>query len=343
MASSVVAYTGRKVRATKTLEWTIADFEQEIKTAKTGEIIKLENIEVGGTKWHFELFPAGETTTVKEFVSVYCSSKNETPTTAKISFSVQSQAPNDGNLTKEFTHNFTQTQGPTGYPKFIIHHYVHKLLVDGNLKLAIKITVYGEKETTIQVKDYQNVDAIEMAEKMKLSKDLKECWMNDDFSDVQIKCGGVIFYCHRIILAKRSAHFRTMLEGDFKEGQTRVIKIKEMEVDTLRAILKYIYSGELGNMETNAMFLMEASDRFDMAELKDICENYLIGNYIKLENVIDTLLMADLHKAMKLKKAALEMIVANSDAVIKQEGWKGKLQRSSHLVYEIFEVIAAKK
>jgi len=343
MASRVVvAYTGRKEMATQTLEWTIADFEEKTKTAKTGEMIKLEDIEVGETKWYFELYPAGATTDEKDAVSIFCYSKNDAPTTAKMLFSIN----NIFYCWDNFTHNFeVDTENDWGYPKFIMHNAKNfqKLLVNGELMLGITIIVYGEEETTIKVKDCQNLDAIEVTEKMKLGKDLKECWMNDEFSDVQIKCDGVIFYCHRIILAKRSAHFRTMLEGKFKESQTRIIEIKEMDVDTLRAILKYIYSGELGNMETNAMSLMEASDRFDMPELKQICENYLIGNYIKIENIIDTLLMADLHKAKMLKKAAMDMIVANSDAVIKQEGWKAKLERASHLFCEIFEAIAAKK
>merc|ERR1719319_1337803 len=131
-----------------------------------------------------------------------------------------------------------------------------------------------------------------------------------------------------MILAKRSGHFRTMLGGNFKEAQTRVIELEDMDVDTLKTLLKYIYSGELSNMERNAMLLMEVSQR------------YLVENYLKLENVLDTLLTADLHEAKKLKEAAMEMIVYNSDEIVKQEGWKDKLEKSRNLVYEIFEAIA---
>jgi len=83
-------------------------------------------------------------------------------------------------------------------------------------------------------------------------------------------------------------------------------------VDTLKTLLEYIYSGELSNMETNAMLLMEVSQRFDITDLKDVCEQYLVEKYLKLENVFDRLFMADLHEAKKLKEAVMKMIVYNS-------------------------------
>jgi len=342
MASSV-AHTGRKEVATHSVEWIVSDFMEEINTSKTGEMIKLENVKVGETNWYVQLYPSGQSKGDKDAVSLYCYSKNNVPTTAKMAFFINGQDSWE-NKTKSFTENFTENGFPWGYAKFITHKGItdEKLLVNGELKVEIKITVYGEKETTIELKDSQNFDAIEIVEKMKLGKDLKECWMSDDFSDVQIKCGEVVFYCHRMILARRSTHFRTLLEGGFKESHTRVIEIKDMDVKTLRTVLKYIYSGELDNMESNAMFLMEAAQRFDLADLKDICEKYLATNYMKLENVIDTLVMADLHEGKNLKKAAMELIIANSNAIIKQEGWKQKLQRSKNLLCEIFEAIAAK-
>jgi len=188
-----------------------------------------------------------------------------------------------------------------------------------------------------------NFDTIQMSEKLKLCEQLKDCWITDNFSDVEVRCGKEVFFCHRMILAERSGHFRTTLGGNFREGQTRVIEIKDMDVDTFKALLRYIYSGELSNMETNAMLLMEVSQRFDMTDLKEVCEKYLVENYLKLDNVLDTLLTADLHEAKKLKKAAMKMIVKNSDKIVKQEGWKEKLEKSRNLVYEIFEAMAAKR
>merc|ERR550519_310861 len=101
-----------------------------------------------------------------------------------------------------------------------------------------------------------------------------------------------------------------MLESDFKESQTGIIDLvlEYMDVDTVKALLKYLYGGELDNMEENAMLLLEASNKFDLLDLKTICENYLIEKYMKVENVIDVLLMADLHNGDHLKEAAMEMI-----------------------------------
>jgi len=39
----------------------------------------------------------------------------------------------------------------------------------------------------------------------------------------------------------------------------------------------------------------------------------------------------------------MKMIVDNSDRIVKQEGWKDKLEKSRNLVYEKFEAVAAKR
>jgi len=342
--ASVNAYTGRKEMASLSLGWTISKLEEKMNTAKPGEHIDLLNVKVGDTNWKFRLCANGDIEDNKGNVSFYCYSLNETATLAEISITLK-----DGQLrgNASFTHSFTEQDNNWGFHELIPHTDINtnknNYLKNGNLELVIKMTVYGDETTTIKTDDCQNLDSIKMIEKGDLCAAFKECWIDEEFSDVKIKCSETIFNCHRIILSKRSNYFSAMFKGNFKERLSEVIVMENMDAETFKAVLKYIYEGELESLETNAMELLEAAERFELFNLKKICEDFLIGNYMKLENVIDTLLVANLYKAQKLKQAAMDMIVANSDKVTKQEGWKEKLGRSSELILEIFEAIAAQK
>merc|ERR1719319_19570 len=114
-----------------------------------------------------------------------------------------------------------------------------------------------------------------------------------------------------------------------------------MDVKVLRAILKFIYGGAMDNFDENAVDLLAASEMWQMKDLKNMCETYLLVNYMKVDNVIDVLVMAETYNANILKKGTMEMIVTNSKEVCEQVGWKNKLANTPMLALEIFEAMAA--
>ncbi len=67
-----------------------------------------------------------------------------------------------------------------------------------------------------------------------------------DFADLEIHCkNGKVQKCHKNLLAARSPFFKTMLESDFKEGNTGIIKLDYMELEFVKVNkalhLKIIY------------------------------------------------------------------------------------------------------
>jgi len=350
-----VAYTGREELDSLTFEWNISEFKKKIKTGKVGEYVKLEDIKVGETNWFLRVFPNGVTPLVSNGVSIAFYSRNQVPITTKLSISVMKNTENSpisGNVYKNIKVNrtFPKSNASNKFSRFFTHKQIkdngRDFLPNGNLRLLIKMTVFGEEKTTRKPSnnDTQEIGSIEIQEKLKVADHLKDSWTDDKFSDVHIKCGGKIFYCHRIILAKRSQYFGRMLESGMKESTIKVIELEYIDVDILEAILKYIYGGEINNLEKDAVDLLKAAGMFIIEDLKNICEKYLLANYMKLDNVIDVVVMAETHSADHLKKAAMEMIVANNDDIVKQVGWKEKLANSSKLLLiEIFEAMAANK
>jgi len=344
-----VAFTGRDKIASLTFEWKISQFKEKIKTANPGESVKLDNISVGNTNWLFQVFPNGENENWKKTVSLFCNSQNETEQTAKVKITMMESPQRKVYKKEKFTRTFP---GATTFPNTISgkgcrSFLTHKEVDDnsiGNVHLVIKITLLGEEKTTRKPTEYnfRDTDSIEKQEKLKAMELFKDGWTNNDFSDVNIKCNGEIFYCHRWILAKRSQYFRGMLESGLQESQKQVINMDYMDVDDLKAILKFIYGAEIDNLEVNAVGLLKASNMFLLDDLKDICENYLLVNYMKLENVVDVLVMAETHNAGNLKKGAMEMIVTKSEGFAKLVGWKVKLVDTPNLALEIIEALASK-
>jgi len=349
----ILAETRRREVDSVDVKWTVFNFQQKMKNMKIGECLKLENISVGKQKWRLELYPAGETNSYKNSLSIYLEAVGLDDNTSIFVKSFYSIKSNDAEESVSFERstigdNYTKNGTSSwGFGNFITHSLINsdieKFLSGGSLRLAVKIIVYGENETSVKTNNHQDIKSIEVEEKLKVSEDFKGSWMKEDFSDVKIKCGGQVFHCHKVVLASRSQFFRAMLESDFKESQTGIIDLEYMDVDTVKALLKYLYGGELDNMEENAMLLLEASNKFDLLDLKTICENYLIGSYMKDDNVIDVILMANLHNANHLKEAAMEMIVANIRSGVLQEGWEIKLKDSSGLLIEILKAIQSKK
>jgi len=348
-----VAYTGREELANLKFKWNISKFEEQMKNGKVDDFIKLEDVSVGETKWYFKVFPNKKTKAGKDSVGVNAYSNNKAVVNANVSVSLMKHTENFTSVyrSRVFSHTFKAHTPPNsdeyGYGIHLISHERIKddssFLSNGTLHLVIKMSVFGEVKTTRKLtNDEQEIGSIQ--ERLRVTDHIKDSWMTDNFSDVHIKCGGQIFYCHRMILSKRSQYFSSMLESGMKESEIRVIDLEYMDVDILKAILKFIYGGEVDNLEKNAVELLKAAGMFILEDLKILCEKYLVTNYMKLDNVIDVVVMAETHNADSLKKAAMEMIVANNEDIVKQVGWKGKLANSSKLLLlEIFEAVTTNK
>lgn len=110
-----------------------------------------------------------------------------------------------------------------------------------------------------------------------------------------------------------------------------------MEQDVLQEVLTYIYTGKAPNLPTMADVLLSAADKvhmdnvfdtrllhqvssgfppvklifvamqYNLERLKVMCEEALCNNLTE-ENAADTLILADLHSAQKLKEITIVYI-----------------------------------
>merc|ERR1711874_645098 len=161
---------------------------------------------------------------------------------------------------------------------------------------------------------------------------VKEFLEKKQHPDVEIICQGDSVPCHRLVMAARSDVLAAQLGSDLKEAREGKIDIKDM--------VHYMYTGDTGDMfKYKAKNLLVAANRYQLEELKEICQNFLITK-IKTENALGMFVMGHANNAEHPKREAKEAIVNNARDIVQQEGWKEELGGNSDIVFEILEAIA---
>lgn len=165
--------------------------------------------------------------------------------------------------------------------------------------------------------------------------------LHDDplFADVTIKCGNVEFKAHKAVLASQSPVFKKMLESDMKERKSGIIEISDIDCAVISSMRRYLYTGNAPNMDTLVKDLLNVANKYELSQLFAMCENKLKSE-MKVANVIELLLLADLHNSSYLKTACLNYIYHNSAAVYQTSQWKQLKENCEKHASLLMEIMA---
>ena len=94
------------------------------------------------------------------------------------------------------------------------------------------------------------------------------------FSDFRIICQGEIILVHKAIISKESDVFQRMIEVDMIESNRGEVQIVDMNVQTVQAMIHFIYTGKLlPSIDENSIKqLYMASDKYMIRSLKNKLE-----------------------------------------------------------------------
>ncbi|GBO11949.1 TD and POZ domain-containing protein 2 [Araneus ventricosus] len=127
------------------------------------------------------------------------------------------------------------------------------------------------------------------------------------FHDVQLHIGTETVPAHRDILRARSPVFRRMFATDMKEKASDCISITDLNLDTLKRMLLFLYTDTTGELELqSAKELYFASEKYGISSLKRRCSISMKQN-LQPSNVCEILALADAHQDKELKSAVQEM------------------------------------
>ncbi|XP_052004356.1 speckle-type POZ protein-like A isoform X2 [Xyrauchen texanus] len=245
-----------------------------------------------------------------------------------------------------------------GFKKFIRRDFLldeaNGLLPDDKLTLFCEVSVVQD---SVNISGQSNMNMLKVPE-CQLSDDLGNLWECSRFTDCSLFVGGQEFKAHKSILAARSPVFNAMFEHEMEESKKNRVDITDVEPEVFKEMMGFIYTGKAPNLEKMADNLLAAADKYALERLKVMCEEALC-NSLSVENVADTLILADLHSAEQLKAQAIDFI--NRCSVLRQlgckdgknwnsnhatdimetAGWKSMIQSHPHLVAEAFRALAS--
>lgn len=179
------------------------------------------------------------------------------------------------------------------------------------------------------------LDRSQYLNEVEFSNDFHRLLINDIFSDITIKSSdGKEYRAHKAVLACRSAVLKANFEHNTTECITNIVE-SPFESEVLHDVLKFMYSNEAPKIDEIPMKLLLAADYYQLYRLKYLCEEALYRK-LNLDNAIETLALANLHSADKLKQLTLEFIKdGQAKLITTTKGWH-KLE-SVEIIKQIYK------
>lgn len=300
-------------------------------------------IDVGDAKWEILVYPAGNERCRDGFirVSVRCVS-GQRPVRASYTVAVLTAAGDEEHRLEEEA-TFTSGDG-WGFDDFIKLARL-KGFSDDVVVFEASVTVLGKEVlVTRPIEGPSSADD--------LVSDLRAMWQGskETPSDLTLEVGETTLPVHSLILSMRSPVIAAMLATEMSEASTRVIKITDVDPDTMRFVCEFVYTGNiedsnnlLANPEASAT-LLKAAAKYEVHSLVRWCSRKVAAT-LNLESVADWLILATQigPPAEALKQRCLQVAASNLSEVQATEGW-GRLMRNARVVAEvaplIFQVIS---
>lgn len=101
-----------------------------------------------------------------------------------------------------------------------------------------------------------------------------------------------------------------LLGPNFREGTENEIILKSIDGPTLKAVIHYIYFGQIELNEENIESVLAAASGMELISLEKKCEEYL-DEILSKENCTDSLGLADKYNLLQLKANALKIVCEN--------------------------------
>lgn len=302
-----------------------------MKSFPPGKKLKTDIFKIKDTKWYCKLWPNGWNEKTKGNISFTLVSENEEHVTVKVECNV-GKSDHGWIKTINFTHEFTEK----GQYLFL-QMKKEQLMSCGRMEFMMRISLVEEGTESPQVSLME--DASEINRLRKLSENFSNLLLDEKTSDFLILCGDDKFPVHRNVLKSRSSYFNGLFSNNFAENKKGHIVIENMDSDTVKSLIEYMYSGRLKGLESNPTQLLKAANMYDLPLLKKSCEDELISS-MTLDSVVDLFVLAEDHNAVELRVAAKTMILDNKAVIVEQDGWDTKL---GTLVIELFKAVASTK
>merc|ERR1712150_63681 len=155
----------------------------------------------------------------------------------------------------------------------------------------------------------------------------------DQLTDIILIVGENKIHCHKLVLGLASKFFRRMFVSNMKESRSNVIELKEVDLETVKSLISYMYTDEIDEDKINVE-LLAASDMYEVLRLKALCCTEL-SESMTVENVIEIWQTAYRHNIEDLAHDALVCMVENWEMLAMDDDMKELCQKHPNLLLTI--------
>ncbi|CAB1337007.1 unnamed protein product, partial [Coregonus sp. 'balchen'] len=117
--------------------------------------------------------------------------------------------------------------------------------------------------------------------------------------DVLLVAGNIEVPAHKLVLASCSPYFCAMFTGDMSESKAQQVEIREVDGQTLRKLVDYIYTAEIEVTEDNVQVLLPAASLLQLMDVRQLCCEFL-QSQLHPTNCLGIRAFADLHTCTQL-------------------------------------------
>ncbi|GBM16481.1 Speckle-type POZ protein [Araneus ventricosus] len=191
------------------------------------------------------------------------------------------------------------------------------------LSLHCELTFYSGKEYEKVERIEYETDSVAEVKKTEFSNALKFLLSKEGIlCDMKLQTATETFPAHTAILSAKSPIFEAMFKSNMKETIEKCVHIADVEAETLKRMLLFLYSDTLEELEwKDAMKLYAAADKYQILPLKQKC-TISLEESVDLSNCCVLLLLADMHYDKSLKRDVRNYIAENRTKVLHCDQWR---------------------
>ncbi|XP_033214362.1 speckle-type POZ protein B-like [Belonocnema kinseyi] len=321
------------------IRWTIENYDDVCKTVKLLKSPEFPEGEEELQKWCIEFEPLEIIPNSQQLLVVYLKRR---PLNGDIYVDAILGLEDKSKHVLNLSFKCIVPDGEYGVFRFLVKNICETLLwnetADKSLTITCKIRIFDTSEPKTETASRKNIS--EFFETSDLIQDISKLLLNDQaFQDVTISVGEKTFRAHKAILATRSEVFQAMFTNEMSEKSNSLVEIEDLTPKVIEKMLLFIYTDKVedSDLKEFAPQLLDAAEKYNLRRLKEMCIAALYEN-LSIENVLNTLEIADTYSIPNLKKEALQFLVAHRQVVICQDEFKTLIAERPHLVVEMFRM-----
>ncbi|XP_058806533.1 speckle-type POZ protein B-like [Phymastichus coffea] len=162
---------------------------------------------------------------------------------------------------------------------------------------------------------------------------------NGSFSDVTFYINSKTLRAHKAILGARSSVFLEQLRRDptayNRFNRDIVIEIRDMEFPVFKELLRYIYIGQVQNLDDIADKLLIAAQQYNVQGLIKLCEQQLCKN-LNIHNAFALLSFAYDQNLHELRSVVAKFIAGHGSSIVRTGEFKDIEKKLNNSLLDVF-------